>query len=470
MTLYMKMVNHQLLQKNTKLDILKMKNKKRILLLLFITILSINAFLILNKMNYNKKDERIPVSDKLVTSASDPVTLIWNSTYFQVFGWKAEGNAIALDSLNNSYVTGFVSGDLSKSRDVCLVKYNSSGQLQWDRTWGGSYYDVGQAIQISSTDDIYIAGYTQYGFQGAEYVFLLKYNSTGDLQWSDVWDGSGICYGMAIDKNNNIFLTGYTVRWIAEGSAMFLLKYNTSGGLEWNRTWGGGYTDMATGIVVDSSNNIYLGGDIGQDSCLVKFDNSGVWQWNRSWSTAGRPWSKGITIDSSDNIYLVGDGSYLINNATLWWEKFLLKYNENGVLQWSNIWDQIIAPDIFPRLINGITLDSSNNIYLATQTTDDNLEIQKLDSSGNKKWDYAFGGTWEDSCNGIVVDTQNNIYITGKLDNEVYIGKFIENPPVSTPPEVPGYNLWTLILVVSVVSSVIVFSMSLKIKFLKKSE
>ncbi len=420
-------------------------------------------------MNYNKKDEHIPVSNKLVTSASDSVTLIWNSTYFEFFGWKAEGNAIALDSLNNSYVTGFVSGDLSQNRDVCLVKYNSSGQLQWNRLWGGSAIDVGKAIQISSTDDIYIAG--QYGFNAVD-VCLLKYNSTGDLQWSDVWGGSGndYCYGMAIDKNSNIFLTGYTNSWIAEGSAMFLLKYNASGGLEWNRTWGGGYTDGATGIVVDSSDNIYLGGDIDHDSCLVKFDNSGVWQWNRSWSTAGGTWSKGITIDSSDNIYLVGDGSYLINNATLWWEKFLLKYNENGVLQWSNIWDQITAPDFIPRLINGITLDSSNNIYLATQTTDDNLEIQKLDSSGNKKWDYAFGGTWEDSCNGIVVDTQNNIYITGKLDNEVYIGKFIENPPETPVLEFPGYNLWTLILVVSVVSSVIVISMSLKIKLLRKSD
>jgi len=465
MTLLMKMRNHQLLQKKTKLDVLKMKNKKRILLLLFITILSINAFLILNKMNYNKKDERIPVSDKLVTSASDSVTRIWNSTYFQVFGWKAEGNAIALDSLNNSYVTGFVSGNLSKNRDVCLVKYNSNGQLQWTRTWGSTAIDVGQAIQISSTDDIYVAGYTEYGF-----IFILKYNSTGGLQWSDVWYGIGSCSGMAIDKNNNIFLTGYTGRWIAEGNAMFLLKYNTSGGLEWNRTYGGGPTDGATGIVVDSSDNIYLGGDIGQDICLVKFDNSGVWQWNRSWSTAGGTWSKGITIDSSDNIYLVGDGSYLIDNETLGWEKFLLKYNENGVLQWSNIWDQIIAPNIFPRLINGITLDSSNNIYLATQTTDDNLEIQKLDSSGNKKWDYAFGGTWEDSCNGIVVDTQNNIYITGKLDNEVYIGKFIESSPENPVNSFPGYNLWTLILVISVVSSVILISMSLKIKLLRKSD
>jgi hypothetical protein len=441
-----------------------MKNKNRILLLLFVTILSINAFSILFSMNYNKKDVSIPVSDNLRISASDPVTLVWNRTWFEYFGWKAEGNAIALDSLNNSYITGFTSDNSGNSRDVCLVKYNSSGHLQWDRTWGGINTEEGQAILISSTDDIYVAGYTQYGF-----IFLLKYNSTGDLQWSDVWSGSGICSGMAIDKNNNIFLTGYTVRWIAEGSAMFLLKYNTSGGLEWNRTYGGGPTDGATGIVVDSSDNIYLGGDIGQDICLVKFDNSGVWQWNRSWSTAGGTWSKGITIDSSDNIYLVGDGSYL-DDSVLRWQKFLLKYNKNGVLQWSNIWDDITAPDFIPRLINGITLDSSNNIYLATQTTDDNLEIQKLDSSGNKKWDYAFGGTWEDSCNGIVIDTQNNIYITGKLDNEVYIGKFIENPP-DTPPDtpqgLPGYNLWSLILVGAVVSSVIVVSMSLKIKKIK---
>ena len=213
-----------------------MKNKNHILLLLFVTILSINAFSILNSMNYNKKDVSIPVSDNLRISASDPVTLVWNRTWFEYFGWKAEGNAIALDSLNNSYITGFYSGDISKNRDVCLVKYNSNGQLQWNRTWGGTDIDVGQAILISSTNDIYIAGYTQNGFLGEMDFFLLKYNSAGVLQWHSEWGGSEdeYCYGMAIDKNNNIFLGGYTGSWIAEGGAMCLLKYNTSGGLEWH--------------------------------------------------------------------------------------------------------------------------------------------------------------------------------------------------------------------------------------------
>ena len=440
-----------------------MKNKKYVLLLLFITILSINAFSILYSMNYNKKDESFTVNDKPLIAASNPVTLIWNSTWTDLYG--AEGNAIALDSLNNSYISG-VAG--SYSNEACLVKFNSSGQLQWDRLWGGSNNDVGQAILISSTDDIYIAGYTQNGFLGEMDIFLLKYNNTGGLQWYNVWGGSGedYCYGIAIDNNNNIFLGGYTGSWIAEGGAMCLLKYNTSGGLEWNRTWGGGFYDGAVGIVVDSSNNIYLGGTKGYDLCLVKFDNSGVWQWNRSWNTVGRKWCKCITIDSSDDIYLVGEGTYSVEE----YQFCVLKYNKFGELQWSNIWEIPNEGIFLLNYINGISLDSSNNIYLAKKTIDDNLEIEKLDNLGNKKWDYVFGGTGEDSCNGIVTDAVNNIYITGILDNEVYIGKFIESSPETTLKEVPGYDLWPLIFVLSVVSSIIVLSMSLKIKLLKKSK
>lgn len=428
-------------------------------------VLSINAFSIFNNMNYIKKSESITVDDKRLMTSSNPVTLIWNRTWTDYYG--AEGISMGLDSLNNSYITGY-GGSMVNSMDVCLVKYNSSGHIQWDRTWGNSNQDVGQAILINSTNDIYIAGYTQNGFLGDMDVFLLKYNSTGGLQWDDVWGGSGedYCYGMAIDKNNNIFLAGYTESWITTGTAMFLLKYNTSGGLEWNRTWGGGFYDGAMGIVVDSSDDIYLGGTKGSDICLVKFDNSGVWQWNRSWNTVGRKWCAGITIDSSDDIYLVGEGLY---SGGTEYQFCLLKYNKFGVLQWSNTWEIPVAGISFLDLINGISLDSSNNIYLPKKTIDDDLEIEKFDSSGNKKWDYVFGGTGTDSCNGIVMDTINDIYIVGTLDYELYVAKFSENPPGDAGLDIPGYNQWMLICVLSIVSSVIAFSISLKIKLLKKN-
>ena len=83
---------------------LKNINKKHFVLLLFITILSINAFSILNSMNHNKKNESITVDNKLLISSSNPVDLIWNRTWTNVC--SAKGTSIGLDSLNNSYITG----------------------------------------------------------------------------------------------------------------------------------------------------------------------------------------------------------------------------------------------------------------------------------------------------------------------------------------------------------------------------
>ena len=282
------------------------------------------------------------------------------------------------------------------------------------------------------------------------------------------WNRGDYCYGIAIDKNNNIFLTGYTESYIAEGSAMVLLKYNTSGALEWNRTWSGSFSDGAMGIVVDSSDNIYLGGTAGYDMCLVKFDNSGVWQWNQSWSAGwGHSWGTAITIDSTDNIYLVGEG-YVFDNVTIEWQINLLKYNKFGELQWSNMGDHDKTGLTFKFLINGISLDSSNNIYVAKTTIDDDMEIVKFDSSGNQKWNYVFGSTGPDSCNGILIDTINDIYIVGTLDNILNVEKFSENPPGTSESGIPGYNQWMVISVLSVVSLVIAFSVSLKTKLVKK--
>ncbi len=448
-----------------------MKNKKQFLILLFITILTIGAFSILYDRKYNKNDESITVNDKLLINASDPVKLVWNHTWLDYNG--AEGIAIGLDSLNNTYITG-VANSMTNSWEVSLVKYSSSGQLQWDLTWGrgGSLRDVGEAIQISSTNDIYVAGYTENVHAGERDIFLLKYNNAGVFQWYDVWGGGGseTCYGLAIDTNDDIFLAGVTDSWIAEGTAMCLLKYNSSGGLEWNRTWGVGYNNGAMGIVVDSSDNIYLGGTLDADICLVKFDNSGVWQWNRSRNTVGIRFCKGIAIDSLDNIYLIGEGIIIVNNGTSYAsESCLFKYDKFGGLQWSHIRHTITGGGGFSDLlINGLSLDSSNNIYLAKKTTDDYMEIEKFDSSGNKKWAYVFGSSEEDSCNGIVIDSSNNIYVVGSLYFEMYIGKFIENPEALLPG-IPGYDLWMLICVLSVISSIIAFSTTLKIKLPKKS-
>ena len=64
-------------------------------------------------------------------------------------------NDIVADSLGNIYVTGQGDGG------TMLLKYNSSGDLQWNETWG---LDEGYGIVIDGLDNILLTGfYHAYG-------------------------------------------------------------------------------------------------------------------------------------------------------------------------------------------------------------------------------------------------------------------------------------------------------------------
>ena len=71
--------------------------------------------------------------------------------------------------------------------DLFLVKYNSSGNKQWTKQLGTSSVEYSSGVTVDSSDNIYVTGDTFGGLDGntnsGDYdVFLLKYNSDGVLQ------------------------------------------------------------------------------------------------------------------------------------------------------------------------------------------------------------------------------------------------------------------------------------------------
>jgi len=180
---------------------------------------------------------------------------------------EEKGFGIALDGLGNIFITGYTrSSEVAASRDVSLSKYDSSGNLQWYTTWGGSDKDEGRGIAVDGSGNIFITGYTwshgtdiytlKYNF------FLLKYNSSGNLLWDITWDGSDDDYGqgIAVDTWGYVYITGSTQSYREDNYDIFLLKYDSSGNLLLDKTWGGSRNDHGNGIALDSSGNAFITG------------------------------------------------------------------------------------------------------------------------------------------------------------------------------------------------------------------
>ena len=99
--------------------------------------------------------------------------------------------AVELDSSNNVYVIGDTAGNLdgtnSGGKDVFLVKYNSSGTKQWTKQLGSSSDDIAQGIAIDNSSNIYVVGYTDGELDGSansgdDDYFIIKYDSNGNKQ------------------------------------------------------------------------------------------------------------------------------------------------------------------------------------------------------------------------------------------------------------------------------------------------
>lgn len=256
----------------------------------------------------------------------------WHDTWDGITTSGDLGNGIAVDSSNNVYITGYTSVPPSDT-DLFLLKYDNMGNQLWNRTWGGSNSERGQAIRIDQSDNIYIAGDTRSFGTGRDDMVIIKYDTSGNVIWDYVWGGDDHDYGniLTFDLSGNIYLGGTTWSY-GEGNAdMVFLKFDNDGTLISNHTWGTSAREISTGLEFDSSGNLYATGTQGQvlegtKLYIIKFDHSLEYEWymihpnNDYWDVGGGD----IRFDSKNNIYLSG-------NKMRYATGFLMKCNPNEI-------------------------------------------------------------------------------------------------------------------------------------------
>lgn len=326
---------------------------------------------------------------------------------------------ITIDSNNCIYVVGY---DISWNRSLKLLKYDNSGAQLWNIHIEDFiiYYPI---IKSDSNNNLYLA--CSYRNQTSESrKTLAKFNSSGDLQWQQIWASENITgiSDIAIDSEDNIYIYG---SWESEdrtNHTIIIMKFNSSGNQLGYQILEENSIDInARGLEIDSDNNIIVSGS--------SYDNEWVY-WLRSYNISGElQWA--IYSKYESFAQLESDSSENLISIVITWDKItyernivLMKYDNSGNSVWNYTFESkftdhfyyggIRAPMVY---LFDLTVDTLDNIYITWNieipndlyTTD--ILLIKTNKSGNFERYLTWGRPDYDYSMDIDTDSNNNLYL-----------------------------------------------------------
>lgn len=228
-------------------------------------------------------------------------------------------------------------GDLSGNQgfdDCWIVKLDSTGSIQWENSIGGSLFDVGHSAQQTSDGGYIIAASSESndgdvsGNHGSIDVWIIKLDSIGALQWQKSFGGSNSDYSreIQITANSEFIVTGTSssndgdVSGNHGGPDFWIIKLSTLGVIQWQNSLGGSLEDQPLSLLqtadggyalagISKSNNGQVSGNHGDvDYWIVKVDANGSFQWQKCLG--------GSDYDGARSIQSTSDGGYIIVGAS----------------------------------------------------------------------------------------------------------------------------------------------------------
>jgi uncharacterized delta-60 repeat protein len=296
---------------------------------------------------------------------------------------------VAVASDGSVYLTGVTRSFGRGDEDAFLLKFAPNGSLVWQRTYGtaadltSSGSESGQGVAVAADGSVYVTGNYRDGN-----VFLVKFNASGVLQWQRTWGDNGNgAGGVAVGADGSVYVAGVTFTFDPGGQGdVFLLKFSADGRLQWQRTWGGTGFDVGHDVAIGSDGGIYVAGDtnsfFANDAFLVKFSPEGAVLWERDWAIFAQD---GVTAGLTD-VFGVGtaaDGSvYVTGNSTAagFLENIVLvKFDATGAV----VWERVGGPGFGTGI--DVAVGSDGNVHVTG-----NLLLESAGCCGSAAFVWTF--------------------------------------------------------------------------------
>ncbi|MCV9928655.1 SBBP repeat-containing protein [Flavobacterium sp. LS1R49] len=365
---------------------------------------------------------------------------------------------IAVDAAGNVYTTGYFTGTVDfdpgagvfnliarGANNIFITKLDAAGNFVWAKSIGGSNNDMGNAIAVDATGNVYVTG-TFFGTidfdpnagvynltSNSSDIFVLKLDTAGNLVWAKAMGGAAADtgYSISVDAAGNVYATGsffgtadfdpnIGVSYLTSAGSLdiFVVKLDAAGNLVWAKALGGIGLDSGQGITTDAAGNVYTTGyfngtadldpGIGvanfssmgdNDIFVVKLDVSGNLVWAKTMGGTGADSGNAISVDTAGNVYTTGS------------------------------------------FFGTVDFDPGAGILNLTSMGSSDIFISKLDVTGNLVWAKSIGSTRGDIGYGITTDLDGNVFTTGYFQGTV---DFDPNAGVSNFTSVASADVFVL--------------------------
>ncbi len=313
-------------------------------------------------------------------------------------GWTySSGDFNTFNSIQQTSDGGYIAtgstAPHNEPNHLWLVKIDSTGGKEWDKTFSISVDDYSEGHSVWQTNDggYIIVGYTALPEIDDVGAWLIKTDSEGTKQWDRIFSASrydSFEFGQQTNDGGNI-IVGRTHPSGDDNRDAWLVRTDFEGNTIWSKTYGGQATDSGNYVQQTLDGGYIIGGvtesyGAGSDDIwLIKTDSEGNRQWDRTFGR--REWEVCRSVLQSS------DGGYIILGETWVPEKrdadaWLIKTDSEG----NRLWDKTFGEEDSTNHGSSIQQTSDGGYIIVGSSYEANLWLIKTDLNGEKEWERGY--------------------------------------------------------------------------------
>ena len=313
------------------------------------------------------------------------------TSFLKTFGGPGTDIANYILELPDGYlVAGTTSSFGDGSLDGYLLRLELNGDLLWQKVYGSGSNDVFTAVAEAESDGFLAVGFTTGGFMGTQDIIITRVDAFGSVLWSKTAGGSADDYARAVIRIADGYIISGGQSSLSAGTVDgFIMRIDNDGNVVWSKSYGSAVANI---IYAEYEENgvLYAGGGADAAGALLRLSTA-------DGSVLSGSLANGNSTESLYYIRPAADGNLLQSDHS--WSpsggvqirQWTRKTDRAGNVLWSKAYS---APGADLRGRAEPCSDGGSLLVPYENFSKSTAEpvLVRLDSAGNVRWSYRYGG------------------------------------------------------------------------------